>query len=114
MDKWFDHHFESSSGPTVEFNTFAKDFKRNLKEELGNGFELVGWSKGHFYVSTFIRNLTNQKLAYLSISDVRHFRNGWFKNILIRTAEHDKDWTGGSNHYTHIGDIQRAARFETQ
>lgn len=114
IEKWLGNRFASSTGATPEFNAFTKDFKRTLKKELGNGFELVKWNKGHFYISAFARNLTNQKLAYLSISDVRYFPDSWFDNILIRTAEHEKDYTGGSNHYTKFGDIQKSARFLTQ
>ena len=39
---------------------------------------------------------------YMSISDVRYFPCEWVENILIRTMQHDKDWSGGTNHYTDL------------
>ena len=44
------------------------------------------------------------KYIYYSIPDVRTV-DEWFECILIRTAKHDTDWTGGSNHYTSLDDF---------
>lgn len=105
MEKWLNHQFESSSMTTPEFTAFAKDFKNELKKQLSSNCEIVGWSKGHFYISCFVKNTATQKLMYLSTSDVRHFPNSWYNNILIRTAKHEKDWTGGSNHFCRFLEI---------
>ena len=37
---------------------------------------------------------------YMSISDVRFFKNEWYNHILFRTAKSEKDFTGGTNLYT--------------
>ena len=42
------------------------------------------------------------RYIYMSISDVRYFPCEWVENILIRTMQHDKDWSGGTNHYTDL------------
>ena len=36
---------------------------------------------------------------YFATSDVR-WNDDWFKSVLVRTAEHDKDYTGGRNNFT--------------
>lgn len=54
----------------------------------------------HYKFSCFIKG--NEKFVYISISDVRFFRNKWFNNILIRTAESEKDYHGGVNQYTSL------------
>ena len=100
MEKWLDFPFESSSGLTEEFAQFAKDFKKELVKRVSMEWELVNWSRGHFEVSGFLKNKTTGKYIYFSTSDVRHFPNSWYNDILIRTAEHDKDYTGGSNRST--------------
>ena len=99
MEKWRGNYFESSSGLTEEFSDFARDFKRELKKTIGPGYIIVGWSRGHFEVSAFIKNEETGKFAYISTFDVRGGRNAWYDNILVRSAAHEKDYTGGSNDY---------------
>lgn len=98
IDKWLNVEFESSTTKTEQFKTFAREYKACIKKLTSNQFELVGFSVGHFYISGFLKNKDNDKLVYFSCSDVRFFVNGWHDFMLIRTAEHDKDWTGGNNH----------------
>jgi hypothetical protein len=100
IEKWLGFRFESSSGLTSEFAEFARDFKNHIKRSLPVGSELVNWSRGHFEVSGFVKR--SNKFVYFSISDVRFWQDSWFDNILIRTAEHEKDWTGGSNQSTKL------------
>ena len=95
IEKWIGFQFESSSGLTDEFAQFAREFKKHILGVLPSGSELVSWSRGHFEVTGFVKR--DNKFVYFSISDVRHFQNSWYEDILIRTAQHDKDYTGGSN-----------------
>ena len=94
-------HFGSGSVNSDEFNTwvrvFKKEFRMILNKIQATDFEI---SKGHFYVSGFFR--VGEQLVYFSISDVRHGFNP--DQMLVRTAEHNKDWTGGHNQYVTIGD----------
>jgi len=91
-------YFGSGGHNTPEFNSFAVKFKVRFRKELdkieATDFEL---NKGHFYLSGFFR--VGEQLVYFSISDVRH---GFDSNMLVRTAEHNKDWTGGHNQYVTI------------
>lgn len=100
MERWVGYEFESSCGSTPEFLAFTKDFKRCIKDNLPNEAELATFSKGHFDISGFVKR--GEKYVYFSISDVRHFRDGWYNDVLIRTAENDKDYTGGSNSQTDL------------
>lgn len=94
--------WEFSSGPTTgeDFNIFAKMFKKFIKKNLPEGSELVSFNKGRYDLFGFIKK--SDKFVYFSISDVRHFPNGWLNNILIRTAKSDNDYTGGSNCSTNL------------
>ena len=106
MREWLDYDFESSSGLTEEFALFTKQFISALIKKMV-GYEIENFSRGHFCINGFVRNLTTDKLVYFSTSDVRHFSNEWYNNLLIRTAKHNKDWLGGCNCYTTFRNIKR-------
>lgn len=93
-------NWEFSSGSTTgqDFNLFQKEFKKHIKKILLPGMELINFGANHYYLSGFIKK--EKKFFYFSISDVRHFPGNWFRNILIRTAKSEKDYTGGSNNST--------------
>jgi hypothetical protein len=105
IENWLDYEFYSSSGLTEEFASFTKDFKKYLKDNLTKDYELVNFNRGHFYLSGFIKNIQTNKYMYFSTSDVRFFKNEWYNNILVRTAEHEKDYTGGRNLQIPLPDI---------
>jgi len=92
---WLDWEFSSGGTTGEDFKRFARDFRKSIKEKLPERAELVNWNNGHYYVSGFVKR--ENKYVYFSISDVRFFKDDWYGHILIRTAENDKDYTGGSN-----------------
>lgn len=98
IEQWLGHEFESSTGLTKEFAQFAKDFKKHILSALPQGSELVMWSRGHFEVCGFVKR--GNKYVYFSISDVRYWPDGWYNDILVRTAKGERDYTGGCNHTT--------------
>ena len=101
--------FESSCYSTPEFMAFAAMYKKRINKEIELfGMKVVKWSNGHFYCSAFIENIKTGKLAYLSISDVRHFSGSWYGNILVRTAKSLKDYCGGSNHSSKLSEVGSA------
>lgn len=109
--KWLNNRFESSSYKTPEFLQFARDFKSDLKNLIGDNpkvfghYKLSAFSVGHFYISGFIQNKNTGKLAYFSIDDVRFSPDAWTESVLIRTATSLSDYTGGMNQYTQFLDI---------
>ena len=103
---WLGYHFESSSQLTEEFANFSRMIKSELKKTAG--YELVSYNRGHFYFSAFLKNNKTNKLIYLSCDDVRG-SDGWYNNLLIRTAQHNKDYTGGRNNFVKFTDIKTQA-----
>ena len=89
-----------------EFIQFARDMKSTIREVCkDNGAELVKFSVGHYDVSGFA--LKNGRYVYFSYSEPRHWPidlndSGYMNGILIRTAEHDKDFHGGYNNFCNI------------
>ena len=105
IEKWIGFKFESSTGLTPEFASFSKEIKQYIKGEIGTRFELVKWSRGHFYFSSFVQNKETEKYAYFSCSDVRAFADEWFNNLLVRTAKNEKDYTGGKNNFCKLTEL---------
>jgi len=58
----------------------------------------------HFYTSGFIKIW--DKYVYVSISDVRYFKDGWKNDILYRTATDTQDYTGWSNHSSKLENLE--------
>jgi hypothetical protein len=57
----------------------------------------IEFHEGHFDVSGFVK-LLDDRIFYFRVGDIR-----WSKfSMLVRTAEHFKDWTGGSNDFVSI------------
>jgi hypothetical protein len=97
--------FESSCSLTPEFAQFFRTFKSEFTKELKTiGATEIEFHRGHFYLSGFCR--VNGQLWYFSISDVRGLEfclNQWcMGQMLYRTAQHNKDWTGGRNQYANF------------
>jgi len=110
IEKWLGFTFESSSGLTEEFSLFNKEIKKYIKENLDSTLELVNWNRMHFEFSGFIRNKKTKKIVYFSCSDIRYFNDAWYDDLLIRTAENEKDYTGGSNNSCKIAELSKKAK----
>lgn len=107
--KWKGTRFVSSTVKTEQFKSFAKDFKKAIVKELPPYMKAVNWNTGHFYLSGFFKNLNTDAFVYFSISDVRFFQDSWITEVLIRTAEGEKDYSGGVNRYTDITNLVKKA-----
>jgi len=95
--------FESSSTTTNQFKGFVSKFKTAFKKEMKSvGVTDVTFNVGHFGISGFFSY--NGQTYYFSLSDVRgmNYVQGSIA-MLYRTAEHTKDFRGGSNQYVTIG-----------
>ena len=101
--------FQSSTGLTPEFAQFYRTFKSEFTKELKSiGATNIVFSRGHFYISGFFT--VNGQAYYFNLSDVRgmdySLRNNpdsCMSQLLYRTAQHYKDYTGGMNQYVRIG-----------
>ena len=68
--------------------------------------ELYSFCKNHYEFSAVVKSNKTNQFYYISISDVRYWKNEWANHILYRTMEHDKDWTGGSNRYSTLKELE--------
>ena len=111
LEKYLTHEFSTGGYTGEDYKTFQRkyiNYLRSLCKE--NGWELLNPCKGHYEFAVFIRNPA-QKHIYISISDVRFWKNEWYNRILIRTAKHEKDYHGGGNHHTTLPNLTRTAEW---
>ena len=101
LKPFFNYRF--SSGPITgeDFNSFNTKYKNVIKKLLPIGYTIHSWKGGH-YESSGVISTPDNKYIYIGFSDVRFFPNEWISNILIRTMNSPKDWTGGINHSTSL------------
>ena len=104
LQKYLNGIEDYGSVVSPEYKSFQTKYKNYLKAlaKEHNG-ELVKFNPNHYEFSCFIKR--NDKYVYISISDVRYFKNQWYSNILIRTAQHEKDYSGGRNCYARLEEL---------
>lgn len=109
LKKWKDVNIEDWGGITSdEYKQFQRNYKSVLKDISKQiGFELYSFNSNHYDFSAVMKSNTTNMYYYISIPDVRYFKNEWAENILYRTMEHEKDWTGGSNRYSSLEELSR-------
>jgi hypothetical protein len=79
-----------------DFKAFFRREKKRISAILtARGCTNIELDYGFYYFSGFFTAPSGQ-VYYLSCSDVRHFE---YNRLLIRTAKHYKDWTGGCNQF---------------
>ena len=103
-DKWIDFDFDADGWSTSHENRndasiqFARDFKSDVRSMLkGTDWTIDTLKANWFVLSGFLYNKTKDVWVYLSVSDLRHWRNSWTDNMLVRTADSNKDYTGHAN-----------------
>lgn len=115
MKKWVGYDFgrngwsENRENHSDAFDQFVRDFRSYMKAE-GKRLRLtpLPFKANWFITSGFVLNEKSGKMAYWSISDVRYFKDEWYNHVLYRTAENEKDYTGGSNHFCELPDLMES------
>jgi len=91
---------QSSSRATPEWKSMYRKASNAIKKQLSSIADDIQISRGHFYLSGFF-TAKNGQIYYFSIDDVRW---GGHNNMLIRTADSYKDYTGGRIMYIRTND----------
>jgi hypothetical protein len=101
-------HWLFTSGPSTgqDFKRFSRLFRNWLKKQLSViGLQIINFSSDHYDLSGFVTN--GQDYVYFSVGDVRFNTMGkWYESILVRTAKHEKDYTGGSNNFCSLESLK--------
>lgn len=105
LEKWYGKEIEDWGGiVSDEYKQFEKEYKAVLKEFTN--FEIEKFNKNHYEFSAVLKSKLNGRFYYVSISDVRYFKNEWADDILVRTMAHEKDWTGGTNERSNLKNLE--------
>ena len=112
VKEWQSHTFDSRSYRTPDYEEFEAQCVKEIKAQCKkHNINLHKVNKGHFQFSVVLER--NGKFVYVSISDVRTYNpfdwTNWYKDVLIRTMEHDKDWGGGCNNFCNFEKIGETA-----
>ncbi|MCD7728563.1 MAG: hypothetical protein LUI60_01450 [Clostridia bacterium] len=105
LRKYLNYEFSTGCYTGKDYKTFETKYINYLKSIAKEySWELVNVLRNHYQFSAFFKN--KDKFVYVSISDVRYFKNEWFNHILYRTAEHEKDYHGGYNRYSDLYNLK--------
>lgn len=100
LEKWLNHEFSSGCCAGEDYLKFQKEAKAELKNVAKEtGYVIHKFLGGHYEFSCVFKKEVEEKFCYVSISDVRFFKNRWWNSVLYRSMKHEKDFTGGMNHY---------------
>lgn len=91
--------------PDAQYSLF-RVFKNAVKKKLPARWTIEEWRVNWFTCSGVLKD-DKGRYVYLHISDIRYWHDGWIDDILIRTMEHNKDWTGGPNHRADIFNLDK-------
>ena len=103
IEGWNETGTNSKKSP--RFQDFVRKFKSAFTKELKSiGATNIVVGQGHYYLSGFFT--VGTQAYYFNVGDIRWMfpmDMGRIKYpLLYRTAEHYKDWTGGTNMYVPI------------
>ena len=89
LNKWYNKEFENRGRETSpEYKNFQTNYKSVIKEICNDiGMNLYSFNKNHYEFSAVVKSNTTNQFYYISISDVRYWKNEWADNILFRTME---------------------------
>lgn len=96
-----------------DFLSLARKFRNALKREFPD-FEIPKYLVGHYGVSGFLAK--EGVHIYFAWSVPRHETpintrdKGAMHGVLIRTAKHDSDYTGGANNFCCLEDMGESVR----
>lgn len=100
LKKWIGYHFSSGQATGKDYKQFQWAMRTDLlRQAKAVDLELYNFRNNHYEFMAVLKNPENNSYIYISIPDVRFCPDEWVNHVLYRTMQHDKNWTGGENHY---------------
>lgn len=112
INEWKKHEFSTGCTTGEDYKKFQHQMKSDLKKQAAKeGLELHRFNPNHYEFSAVLsKNFDSEtRFVFVSISDVRFFKNQWADHVLVRTMAHDHDWTGGRNTFCRWEDVAEHA-----
>lgn len=106
LEKWCGYEFSTGISPGEDYLKFQREAKTELRKILLDaGFEMFKFLPNHYEFSCIAKKADEDRYYYISISDVRTFRDKWWNAVLYRAMKDEKDYRGEQNHYCKWGEI---------
>lgn len=110
LKKYLGYRFSSGGVIGSDFKSFSTKLRNYIKAVCDeNNLEMISYNRNHYEASGFLKHTETGQYIYWSISDVRFWQDEWFNSILIRLADHEKDYRGKENHKCSLADIGKTA-----
>ena len=110
LQKYLDYEFSTGVYTGEDYKSFERKYIHYLRALCKEqSWELCNPRKGHYEFSASIRNREGNYI-YVSIPDVRFWKNQWYNHILIRCTRGEKDYRGYGNNYTHLTELAQTAQ----
>ena len=95
-EEWMEHEFSSGCYAGEDYKKFQRQMRADLKKQaVAAGMHICWFSGNHYCFTAGLQSDVSGKFAYVSVPDVRYWKNEWFTHVLYRTMAHEKDYTGG-------------------
>ncbi|MCD7832946.1 MAG: hypothetical protein LUH00_02995 [Lachnospiraceae bacterium] len=109
-DTWKIHDFSTGITSGDDYKKFQRNMRSDLRKQAADNHMVIQeFSGSHYEFSAILKSETTGKLVFVSISDVRFFKNQWFNHVLFRRMKDEKDYSGGNNHFCSWPEIGRKA-----
>lgn len=106
--KWLGFTFSSGGETGEDYKSFQREARAAIKELADKANYAVHTFLGnHYSFSVVLRERETGAFTYISISDVRFWKDEWATNVLYRQMKDDTDWCGGQNHYCRLLDLPK-------
>lgn len=110
LKKYLGYRFSSGGVIGSDFKSFSTKLRNYIKAVCDeNGLEMVSYNRNHYEASGFLKYTKTGQYIYWSISDVRFWQDEWYNSVLIRLADHEKDYHGKENNRCSLADIGNAS-----
>lgn len=94
IGKWLNHDFNISR-TKHDYLEFEREYRALLLERTKKlGFEMISFNSHNYCFSTVIQNIVSKRYYYINISDLRFFKDDWYKRILWKEISSPTDIVG--------------------
>lgn len=105
---------DCGSYTSKEFDSFSRKFKNALKRSISNDCRIINYSKGHYYISTFIEYHNHYLYLMFYVPrggyPINFTKFNYSDGICYRIAKNEKDYQGESNRWCTMAELPDAIK----
>lgn len=94
INKWLSHDFNMSR-TKHDYLEFEREYRALILERTKKlGYELISFNPHNYCFTAVIQSQTTKRYYSISISDLRFFREDWYKKVLWKEVSSPTDIVG--------------------